>query len=141
MKTLASIVTASLLLCSTGWAETPVQAQVQNENQSRFKNMSTDELLGQRGHLHNQQEREQLHNELMNRQQSMTAEQKEKFGNAPGKTSQQMGSQGKGMGYGQGQGMMQGQGQGAQGMQKGKGMMQGSGGGMGGGMMKGKGGR
>ncbi|MGD9716168.1 MAG: hypothetical protein AB7U26_03735 [Sulfuricurvum sp.] len=141
MKTLVSIVTASLLLCSAGWAEEPVKAQIQNENQNRFKNMSTDELLGQRGHLHNQQEREQLHNELMNRQQTMTAEQKEKFGNVPGKTSQQMGSQGKGMGYGQGQGMMQGQGQNMQGMQKGKGMMQGSGGGMGGGMMKGKGGR
>lgn len=128
MKTWMSIVSASVLLTTAAMAEVPPKAKeqmmVQNENTNRFKSMSTDELLQNRGTLRSQQEREQLHNELMNREKTMTKEQKEKFSRMPEKASQQMGTKGQGMGYGQGQGDMQG-------LQKGQG----------GGMMRGGGGR
>lgn len=132
MKTFAALLSVSVLLVGAGLAETPVQTkervQIKNETQNRFRNMNTDELLQQRGQMHSQQEREQLHNELMNRENTMTKEQKEKFSRVPEKVSQEMGTQGRGMGYGQGQGMMQGQ-------------HKGQGGGMGSGMGGGKGGR
>ncbi len=89
-----------------------------------FGAMSTDQLLEKRGTLTNQQERMQLHNELMNRQQTMTKEQQQKFMNKPENATPKMKNQG------QGQGMMQGQQQGQtgqgkmQGKQKGQGMMQ-----------------
>ncbi|MDD4854857.1 MAG: hypothetical protein PHU41_03335, partial [Sulfuricurvum sp.] len=56
-----------------------------------------------RGTMTNQQEREQLHNELMTRQQTMTNDQKEKFMNKPENRTPKMKNQGSG------QGMMQGQ--------------------------------
>lgn len=87
-----------------------------------FGAMSTDQLLEKRGTLTNQQERMELHNELMNRQQTMTKEQQQKFMNKPENATPKMKNQG------QGQGMMQGQ-------------RNGMGSGMGGGMMKGGGGR
>jgi hypothetical protein len=87
-----------------------------------FGAMSTDQLLEKRGTLTNQQERMELHNELMNRQQTMTKEQHQKFMSKPENATPKMKNQG------QGQGMMQGQGAG-------------TGSGMGGGMMKGGGGR
>lgn len=111
-----------------------------------FGAMSTDQLLEKRGTLTNQQERMQLHNELMNRQQTMTKEQQQKFMNKPENATPKMKNQGQGQGMMQGQmgqgkiqnqkgqmgkGMMQNQ-QGKM-QQKGQGMMQGQGGGMGGG--------
>lgn len=89
MKTLMSLVSASAILTTLAFAETPVQNQeqvqnkVQNEIQNRFRTMSTDELLEKRGTMTSQQEREQLHNELMTREQKMTKEQKEKFNKRP----------------------------------------------------------
>ncbi|MGA9046679.1 hypothetical protein [Sulfuricurvum sp.] len=125
MKTLLTIVSASAILSTFALAETPlkmqeqVQSQVKNETQNRFKNMGTDDLLQQRGTVTSQREREQLHNELMNRQQTMNKEQKEKFNKRPENRTPKMKNQGDG------KGMMQGQ-------------SSGMGGGMGGG---GKGGR
>lgn len=126
MKTWMTILSASVLLTTAAFAETPLKAKeqvkVQNENTNRFKSMSTDELLQQRGTLRSEQEREQLHNELMNREKTMTKEQKEKFSRVPEKVSQEMGQQGKGMGYGQGQGDVQGLHKGVtQGQHKGQG--------------------
>ncbi len=89
MKALISLVSASAILATLALAETPVKSEeqvqnkVQNESQNRFKNMKTDELLEKRGTMTSQQEREQLHNELMTRQQTMTKEQKEKFNKRP----------------------------------------------------------
>ena len=111
MKRFLSFLAAAALMTSAAYAETAMnteQVRVQNEIQNRFHRMGTDELLEMRGQMHNQQEREALHNELMSREKAMTKEQKEKFSRVPEKVSQQMGEQGKGMGYGQGQGMMQG---------------------------------
>ncbi|MCX6061324.1 MAG: hypothetical protein NT103_03625 [Campylobacterales bacterium] len=89
MKALISLVSASAILVTLAFAETPVKSEeqvqnkVQNESQNRFKNMKTDELLEKRGTMTSQQEREQLQNELMTRQQTMTKEQKEKFNKRP----------------------------------------------------------
>lgn len=128
MKTLTGFLAASALFATITYAESvssnAVQAVHQEMNQNRFQHMNTDELLEKRGTMTTQQEREQLHNELMNRQQKMTKEQKEKFMRRPDKVSNEMGMQGKGNAYGQGQGMMQGQGKkmmegGSRGMNKG----------------------
>lgn len=112
--------------------------EVQDENQNRFKKMGTDELLEKRGTMTSDHERQQLHNELMERQQTMTKEQKEKFSNrpenrtpkmknqddgrgmmkgnqkgkSPDKVSNEWGAQDQGNAYGQDQGMMQGRGHG-----------------------------
>lgn len=158
MKALLTIVSAAALMSTIASAEMPSlnqeRVEAQHEVQNRFKEMKTDELLEKRGTMTSQQEREELHNELMNREKTMSKEQKEKFmnkpenrtpkmknkgdgkgmmkgkgtkgqmdqemGNAPEKVSQEMGTQGKGMGYGQDQGMMQGEGK-KMGMGKGKG--------------------
>jgi len=126
MKTLVTVLTASALLSTIVSAEMPAMNQervtAQHEIQNRFKEMKTDELLEKRGTMTTQQEREALHNELMNRQQSMTKEQYEKFMNKPENRTPKMKNQGNG------QGMMQGQ-------------RNGMGSGMGGGMGGGKGGR
>lgn len=113
------IVLSSLMLSSFAFADmagSGVQVKQQAVHQekveihNRFHDMKTDELLGMRGTMHNEQDKEQLHNELMDRQKMMTKEQKEKFMRRPDKVSNEMGMQGKGNAYGQGQGMMQGQG-------------------------------
>lgn len=126
MKTLLTVVSAAALISTFAFGETAAmnqeRVQVQNETQNRFHMMSTDELLEKRGMMTTQQEREQLHNELMNRQQSMTKEQSEKFMNKPENRTPKMKNQGSG------QGMMQGQGNGM-----GSGMGAGMGSGMGGG--------
>jgi len=89
MKMFLTVLSASAILTTLACAQTAVQNQeqvqnkVQNEIQNRFKNMKTDELLEKRGTMTSQQEREQLHNELMSRQQTMTKEQKEKFNKRP----------------------------------------------------------
>lgn len=85
MKMLLTVLSASAILATLACAETPAknQEQIQNEVQNRFKTMKTDELLEKRGTITSQQEREQLHNELMSRQQTMTKEQKEKFNKRP----------------------------------------------------------
>lgn len=91
-----------------------VENQVQNkiQAQNRFQTMSTDELLQHRGTLTSQQEREQLHNELMNRQATMTKEQKEKFMKRPENRTPKMKNQGEGQGMMQGKGMGGGMGKG-----------------------------
>ncbi|MFH0709091.1 MAG: hypothetical protein V2A75_02700 [Pseudomonadota bacterium] len=111
MKTLMSLVSASAIFATLAFAETPVQNQdqvqnkVQNEIQNRFRAMSTDELLEKRGTMTSQQEREQLHNELMTREQKMTKEQKEKFNKRPPENRVPKGmGQGGGMGSGGGMG-------------------------------------
>jgi hypothetical protein len=110
MKTLTLFLAASALYTTITYAESvssnAVQAAHQEMNQNRFQNMNTDELLEKRGTMTTQQEREQLHNELMNRQHNMTKEQKEKFSNRPENRTPKMRNQG------QGQGMMQGKGKG-----------------------------
>ena len=122
MKTLLKIVSATALLTTLVSAETPVMNQerieAQHEIQNRFKEMKTEELLEKRGTITDAQEREALHNELMNRQQTMTKEQNEKFMNKPENRTPKMKNQGSGQG-----------------------MMQGERNGMGSGMGKGKGGR
>ncbi len=124
MKMLLTIVSSSVLLSTIVYAEMPAMNQerveAQHEIQNRFKEMKTDELLEKRGTITNQQEREQLHNELMSRQQTMTKEQNEKFMNKPENRTPKMKNQGSG------QGMMQGSGMGSK-------MGSGMGGGMGGG--------
>jgi len=124
MKMLLTIMSAAALLSTLACAEMPAMNQerieAQHEIQNRFKEMKTDELLEKRGTMTSQQEREALHNELMNRQQSMSKEQNEKFMNKPENRTPKMKNQGSG------QGMMQGGGMGS---------------GMGGGMGGGKGGR
>lgn len=91
-----------------------VQNQVENKirAQNRFETMGTDELLQHRGTLTSQQEREQLHNELMKRQATMTKEQKEKFMKKPENRTPKMKNQGQGQGMMQGQGMGSGMGKG-----------------------------
>ncbi len=146
MKALLTIVSVAALISTVASAEMPSvnqeRVEAQHEVQNRFKEMKTDDLLEKRGTMTSQQEREQLHSELMNREKTMSKEQKEKFmkkpddrtpkmknkgdgkgmmkgkgtkgqmdqemGNTPEKISQEMGTQGKGMGYGQDQGMTQG---------------------------------
>lgn len=131
MKTLLTILSATALLSTIACAEMPSvnqeRVEAQHEIQNRFKEMKTDELLEKRGSMTTQQEREALHNELMNRQQSMTKEQHDKFMNKPENRTPKMKNQGSG------QGMMQGNGMGSK--------MGGMGSGMGGGMGGGKGGR
>lgn len=113
MKMLLTVLSASALIATMALAETPVKNQdqvqnkVQNEVQNRFKEMKTDDLLEKRGTMTNQQEREQLHNELMNRQQTMTKEQKEKFNKRPPENrvpKKMMQDSGGGMGGGMGGG-------------------------------------
>lgn len=120
MTTLLKILSGAALLSSIACAEMPAMNQerleAQHEIQNRFKEMKTDELLEKRGTLTNQQEREELHNELMNRQKTMSKEQNEKFMNKPENRTPKM----KNQGFGQG-------------------LMQGERNGMGGGMGKGKG--
>lgn len=106
MKTFLTVLTASVLLSGVVFAEIPSvnqnRMEAQKEVQNSFKTMKTDELLEKRGTMTNQQEREQLHTELMNRQQTMTKEQKEKFNNRPeNRTPKGMGN-GQGMGGGRG---------------------------------------
>ena len=107
MKMLLTVLSASALIATMAFAETPVKNQeqvqnkVQNEVQNRFKEMKTDDLLEKRGTMTSQQEREQLHNELMTRQQTMTKEQKEKFNKRPPENRIPKGmGQGGGMGGG-----------------------------------------
>ncbi|MDP2078338.1 MAG: hypothetical protein Q8N01_06255 [Sulfuricurvum sp.] len=107
MKVLLTLLSASAIFSTFAFAE---PAQNQNEVQNRFRTMNTNELLENRGAMTQQRDREQLHNELMSRQNTMTNEQKEKFMRRPDKVSNEMGMQGKGNAYGEGQGMMQGQG-------------------------------
>ena len=89
MKALMTVLSASAVVVTLALAQTPVQDQervqnkTQNEIQNRFKTMNTNELLEKRGTMTNQQEREQLHNELMLREKTMTKEQKEKFNKRP----------------------------------------------------------
>lgn len=113
MKMLLTVLSASALIATMGLADTSVKNQeqvqnkVQNEVQNRFKEMKTDDLLEKRGTMTNQQEREQLHNELMNRQQTMTKEQKEKFNKRPPENrvpKKMMQNSGGGMGGGMGGG-------------------------------------
>lgn len=108
MKVLLTVLSASALISTFAFAKPAAMNQNNDPIRNEMQKKSTDELLEKRGNMHNQQEREALHNELMAREQKMTKEQKEKFGKAPEKVSQEMGEQGKGKGYGQGQGMMQG---------------------------------
>lgn len=121
MTTLLKTLSGAALLSSIACAEMPAMNQerleAQHEIQNRFKEMKTDELLEKRGTLTNQQEREELHNELMNRQKTMSKEQNEKFMNKPENRTPKM----KNQGFGQG-------------------LMQGERNGMGGGMGKGRGG-
>lgn len=131
MKTLLTVVSAAALLSTCAFGETAAMnkepAQVQSEVQNQFRTMSTDELLEKRGTITVQQDREQLHNELMSRQKSMTKEQTEKFMNKPESRVPKMNNQGSG------QGMMQGQGQGSgMGSGSGSGSKGMGGGGMGG---------
>lgn len=88
---------------------------------ANYGSMSTDELLDLRGTPKTQQERNELHNELQNRYQTMSQEQKERFNSKPGKGMGQktMPNQGMGKGMGKCQGMKNGMGQG-QGMGKGR---------------------
>ncbi len=89
MKALISLVSASAILATLALADTSMknedqmQNKVQNEVQNRFKNMKTDELLEKRGMMMSQEERDQLNNELMSREQKMTKEQKEKLNKRP----------------------------------------------------------
>jgi len=109
MKTLLTIVSASVILSAIAFAEMPAMTQekvaAQHEIQNRFKEMKTDELLEKRGTMTTQQEREALHNELMSRQQTMTKEQHEKFMNKPENRTPKMKNQGSGQGMMQGNGM------------------------------------
>ncbi len=84
---------------------------------ANYGSMSTDELLDLRGTPKTQQERNELHNELQNRYQTMSQEQKQRFNSKPGKGMGQKPMPKKGMG--KCQGMKKGMGQG-QGMGKGR---------------------
>lgn len=76
-----------------------------------FASMSTDELLDMRGTLTTTQERQELHNELKNREESMTREQLKRFNTYPPENRvRKYQNQGQGMGRGQGSGMGQGRG-------------------------------
>lgn len=109
MKTLLAIVSMTALLSSIACAEVAesnqVRIEAQNEIQNRFKEMKTDELLEKRGTMTTQQERETLHNELMNRQQTMTKEQHDKFMSKPENRTPKMKNQGSGQGMMKGNGM------------------------------------
>lgn len=132
MNKLVTLICASAFVLSYANAdEMPHMNQERVQVESEMKKMGTDDLLEKRGTMKTQQEREALHNELMNRQQSMTKEQNEKFMKKPENRTPKMKNQGqgKGMMQGQGKGMMQGQRNGMQG--------EGMGSGMGGGMMGG----
>lgn len=117
MKMLLTVLSASAILSTLAFAEsatsTAVQAthqmteqeQVKNMTQNRFKNMNTDELLEKRGTMTNQQDRDQLHNELMSREKTMTKEQKESFNQRPpANRTPKMKNQGQGGGMGSGKG-------------------------------------
>lgn len=125
MRSLLTVLSVSLLLSSLGAAESAgtgvkmqnqmmheVKAEVHEEMQNRFHDMKTDELLEKRGTLTTQQERDQLHNELMSRQHTMTKEQYEKFMKKPENRTPKMKNQGSGQGMmqsgGMGGGMMGG---------------------------------
>lgn len=114
MKTFLTVLSASALISTILCAEMPSvnqeRLESQQEVQNRFKEMKTDELLEKRGTMTNQQEREALHNELMNRQQTMSKEQKEKFMNKPENRTPKMKNQGSGQGMMQGSGMGSGMG-------------------------------
>ncbi|WP_310440366.1 hypothetical protein [Sulfuricurvum sp.] len=114
MKVLLNVLSATALLSSVVCAEMPSvnqeRVETQSEIQNRFKAMKTDELLERRGTMSTQQEKEQLHNELMNRQQTMTKEQKEKFMNKPENRTPKMQNKGSGKGMMQGNGMGSGMG-------------------------------
>ncbi|HLD22734.1 MAG TPA: hypothetical protein VJA83_02250 [Sulfuricurvum sp.] len=116
MKMLLTIVSATALLSTIACAEMPAinqeRVEAQHEIQNRFKEMKTEELLEKRGTMTSQQEREALHNELMNRQQSMTKEQHEKFMSKPENRTPKMKNQGSGQGMMQGGGMGSGMGSG-----------------------------
>lgn len=88
---------------------------------ANYGSMSTDELLDLRGTPKTQQERNELHNELQNRYQTMSEEQKQRFNSRPGKGMGQktMPNQGMKKGMGKCQGMKKGMGPG-QGMGKGR---------------------
>jgi Spy/CpxP family protein refolding chaperone len=74
---------------------------------------STDELLQMRGTMTTQQERNELHNELMIREKTMTQEQLQKFHTYPPENRvRKYQNQGPGKGMGPGQGMGAGQGKG-----------------------------
>ncbi len=109
MKTLLTLLSVSVLLSTAAIAETPLKTQamekIKNVNQNRFQTMSTDELLQHRGTLTSEQEREQLHNELKNREQKMTKAQKEQFNKRPPENRVR-----KMKNQGEGQGMMKGPG-------------------------------
>ncbi|MCJ7766731.1 MAG: hypothetical protein MUP09_12490 [Thiovulaceae bacterium] len=78
-----------------------------------FSSKSTDELLGMRGTMTTEQERSELHNELMMREKTMTKDQLEKFKTYPPENRvKKFKNQGQGQGMGQGKGMGQGQGMG-----------------------------
>lgn len=120
MKSVITFLSASAILASFAFAETASNSgrqttqqvmqqeheRIQNENQNRFREMTTNELLEKRGSLNNVREREQLHNELLNRYQTMTKAQKEKFTNQPEKESnmQNQSMMNHGMGGGKGGG-------------------------------------
>ena len=112
MKTLLNVVSAMALLSTFALAESAAtnqeRVEVQNEVQNKFRTMSTNELLEKRGTMMTQQEREQLHNELMSRQQTMTKEQKEKFMKRPENRIPKKQNQGGGMGSGMSGGMGKG---------------------------------
>ena len=124
MKVLFTVLSAAAFMSTLAYAEVVIGAQAQGEPQSRFKQMSTDELLEKRGTITSRQERNQLHSELVERQKEMTKEQKEKFNNRPqNRVPKRMNqNQGGGMGGNAGGGM---------GGNAGGGMGNGMGGGMG----------
>ncbi|MBU1643114.1 DUF1104 domain-containing protein [bacterium] len=74
-----------------------------------FSSKSTDELLNMRGTMTTDQERNELHNELMIRQKTMTQEQLKKFNTYPPENRTKK-YQNQGMGKGMGSGMGQGKG-------------------------------
>lgn len=69
---------------------------------------STDELLDMRGSMNTMEERQQLHNELQHRYETMTQEQRERFESRPANRQ----GMGKGMGPGNGMGPGMGGGKG-----------------------------
>ncbi len=105
MKTLSLIISALLLGAAVYAAD--------------FSSKSTDELLNMRGTLTTLQERNELHNELMTRQKTMTKEQLKQFNTYPPENRVR---KNQGMGQGQGMGRGQGMGQGKCGQGKCSGM-------------------
>lgn len=110
MKVLITLLSASAILSTLAFAEsatsTAVQAthQVMEQDQNRFRSMSTNELLEKRGTMTQARDREQLHNELQKREKTMTQEQKRKFDQRPpeNRINKGMGQGGGGMGGGKG---------------------------------------